>query len=283
VSARRERYRHRPSWEAAAVAEEVLAGGVANAGAVVRVDDNVLRPTNPHTATIHRFLGHLRAQGFDAAPEVVGLEADGRERLTFIEGDVPCPPFPLWSQSDAVLASTAALLARFHAASASFVCSSGMTWSTEMADPGVQGEATVICHNDVCPENVVYRQGVAVALLDFDLAAPGRPLYDLAQLAKMCVPLDTAEDAGRLGRGSLDPVARLRIVADAYGLPPGRAGFLEVLNEAVAVGGAFVARRVAEGDAAFISMWNQMGGAARYERRRLWFARNHNRFLDALG
>ncbi|HEY7946281.1 MAG TPA: aminoglycoside phosphotransferase family protein [Acidimicrobiales bacterium] len=265
------------------MAEEILPGGVGNAGSVVRVGTDVLRPTNPHTATIHRLLRHLRAEGFDGVPEVVGVEADGRERLRFIEGEVPIPPFPAWSQTDDILASTAALLARFHRASATLRAAPGETWSTEVADPGRSGGPTVICHNDVCQENVVYRHGVAVALLDFDFAAPGRPLYDLAQLAKMCVPLDTPEDAARWGRGSLDAVARLRVVADGYGLPPGRAEFVQVLHEAIAVGGAFVARRVADGDEAFVAMWKQMGGQARYDRRRVWFERHRRHFLAALG
>ena len=119
----------------------------------------------------------------------------------------------------AVLATTAALLRQFHDAQRGFVAPAGTTWSDELADP--QG-GPVICHNDVCPENVVHRAGGVVALLDFDFAAPGRREYDVAQLAKMCVPLDTAEDAARLGRGSLDPFARLRVVADHYGLPADR-------------------------------------------------------------
>ena len=57
---------------------EVLQGGVGNAGAVVRVGPHVLRPTNPHSPTIHALLRHVRAVGFDAAPEVVAIEADGR-------------------------------------------------------------------------------------------------------------------------------------------------------------------------------------------------------------
>ena len=48
--------------------EVVLHGGVANVGAVVRVGDHVLRPSNPHTADIHRFLTDLRDAGFDGVP-----------------------------------------------------------------------------------------------------------------------------------------------------------------------------------------------------------------------
>ena len=182
---------------------EVLHGGIANAGSVVRVGPHVLRPTNPHTATIHALLAHVRAAGFDGVPEVVGLEPDGRERLVHIPGDVPIPPFPKWSQTDEVLASTARLLRRFHDATVGFVPPPDATWSNEMADPA---GGDVFCHNDVCPENVVYRDGEAVALLDFDFAAPGSRAYDVACFARMCVPIDTDEDAARTGRAGLDPV-----------------------------------------------------------------------------
>ncbi len=94
----------------------------------------------------------------------------------FIPGEVAVPPYPDWFQTDDVLASIADLLRRFHAAGRSFDPAGG-TWSDEMADP-VGGP--IVVHNDVCPENVVFRDGVAVGLLDFDFAAPGRPVYDLA-------------------------------------------------------------------------------------------------------
>ena len=56
-----------------------------------------------------------------------------------------------------------------------------------------------MCHNDVCPENVVLRDGIAVALLDFEFAAAGRPVYDLALLARLCVPIGDDFDQARLG------------------------------------------------------------------------------------
>ncbi|HET6953434.1 MAG TPA: hypothetical protein VFI47_23855, partial [Acidimicrobiales bacterium] len=130
--------------------EEELAGGVANAGQVVRVGEHVLRPANPQSRVIHAFLSALRAAGFEGAPLPLGID-DGRERLVFIEGDVPVPPYPAWAQADTALASTAALLARFHAASQAFD-PTALTWSTEMADPA---GGAIVCHNDVCLENVV--------------------------------------------------------------------------------------------------------------------------------
>jgi hypothetical protein len=256
--------------------EEVLHGGVGNAGLVVRIGEVTHRPAGAHSPTVHALLAHVRAAGFDGVPEPLGI-VDRREQLRFVPGDVPCPPFPAWSQTDAALASTAALLRRFHDATVGFVASDD-AWDRELADPRT---GDVICHNDVCPENVVYRNGVAVALLDFDFAAPGRRAFDLASLARMCVPIDTDDDAALTGRRGLDPFTRLRVVADAYGLED-RVELVDALAEQMRGGGAFVRRRVDAGDPAFTEMWNKMGGAARYRRRERWFDTHRSRFLDAL-
>lgn len=263
------------------VEPEVLAGGVGNAGAVVRVGEHVLRPLSEHARGIHALLAHVRAAGLDGVPELVAVEGD-RERLAFIPGEVPVVPFPAWSQADAVLASTTALLRRYHDATVGFVPPPGTTWSDEMADPD-PGPDAVICHDDVCPENVVFRDGQAVALLDFEFAAPGRREWDLAALARMWVPIDTDEDAARTGRAGLDPFSRLRVVADAYGLDDaGRIALLDRLSEQVDQAGGFVRRRVEAGEPAFVAMWAQMGGQERYDRRARWFAAERHHFLEAL-
>jgi hypothetical protein len=104
----------------------------------------------------------------------------------FIDGEVPVAPYPDWSQSDTALASIARLLRGLHDAAGGFD-PQGLTWDDALADPA---GGTLVCHNDVEPSNVVFRDGIAVALLDFEFAAPGRPIYDLAQLARLCVPID---------------------------------------------------------------------------------------------
>lgn len=157
--------------------EEQLAGGVANAGQVSREKDHVLRPSNPYSRSIHKFSSTLGAAGFEGASVPIALQDDGRERLVYMEGDVPLPPYPVWAQSEDALGS----ITELHRASFLFDFA-GLEWSDELADP-VGGP--VVCHNDVCLENVVFRHGVAVGLIDFDFAAPGRPAYDLAQFAHM--------------------------------------------------------------------------------------------------
>lgn len=256
-----------------------MSGGVANAGAVTRVGRHVLRPSNPHTQSIHRFLSTLAATGFPGASVPTGIDTDGRERLEYIEGDVPIPPYPAWAQRDVALASVAALMRRFHDASRSFDPTDS-TWSDEMAD---SAGGPLVCHNDVCLENVVFRDGVAIGLVDFDFAAPGRAAYDVAQMARMCVPIDDDVNASRLGWYPADRPGRLRLVADAYGLDAASRGdLLAILSDSIDRGGEFVRRRVDAGDPGFVKMWNDMGGTERFDRRRRWWAERRDRFADAL-
>jgi len=209
----------------------------------------------------------------------IEIKNDGRERLRFIDGDVPIPPYPRWAQSNGALISIATLLLEFHRASA-LVTAHLQTWSDELADP-LGG--MVVCHNDVCLENVVFRDGVAVGLLDFDFAAPGRPLYDLAQFARMCVPIDDEFSADRLGWNISDNPARLRTVADAYELATeARHDLINILDHSMNRGEDFVRRRVVAGDANFIRMLEEMGGIERYERRRLWWESRRGEFVAAL-
>jgi aminoglycoside phosphotransferase (APT) family kinase protein len=185
------------------------------------------------------------------------------------------------------LATAAALMRRLHDVSVRYVPPPGATWSTEMADPDaaeVPADELVICHNDVCLENLVYRNQVAVGLLDFDFAAPGRRLHDLAVFARMNVPIDTDDDARLLGRaGPFDAPRRLRIVADAYGLPPDRSAFIDALAQGVQRGGQFLQRRLDEGNEAFRAMVETTGGMAKFDRRRAWFAAHRDDLAAALG
>ena len=260
--------------------EERLHGGVANAGAVVRVGVHVLRPSNSHSTSIHRMLRSLADAGFAGASVPVGIDPDGRERLVFIPGDVAIPPYPSWVQSDAALGSIARLLRRMHDVSTTVAVDLDSTWSGEMADPLSQ---EVFCHNDVCLENVVFRDGVAIGLLDFDFAAPGRREFDLASFVRMCLPIDEVEPAARLGWMTADRPSRLRLVCDEYGLDvPGRARLLACLDESIARDGEFVRRHVEAGEVAFIEMWESMGGQERYDRRRRWWAEARVDFEAAL-
>ena len=221
----------------------------------------------------------MRYAGFAGASLPVGVDEDGRERLVFIDGDVPVVPYPDWSQSDTALASIARLLRGLHDAARGFD-PQRFTWNDALADP--EG-GTLVCHNDVELSNVVFRDGVAVALLDFEFAAPGRPVYDLAQLARLCVPIDDVVDQARMGWRPADQPARLRLVADAYGLDRNsRAELLTAMNDAIDRVEAAVRRRVDAGDPNSIATVKRTGGMEKYDRRRRWWTDHHDQFAAAL-
>ena len=259
---------------------EQLEGGVANAGMVVRDGDVVLRPAPPNASTLHRLLDHLVSKGFPA-PEPLDSRQDGREALRFIPGEVSVPPYPEpWVRSDSTLIEVGRFLRSYHEAVEGFVPTADAEWSSELADPS---GGTLICHNDVCIENVVFEGGRTVGLLDFDFAAPGRPVWDLVMTARYWVPLLDPISADATGRGDLDVLARARILADAYGLEEAdRGSFGSVLMEIEAVAFDFVLGRIERGETAFIRMWDELGGETRYQRKMAWLESQLPRFETAL-
>ena len=261
------------------VDNQPLQGGITNAGAVWREGAHVVRPAGPQSRAVHAFLESIRRAGFDGVPRPVCIDADGRERLVFIAGDVPRVPYPAWCQTAEALASVARLLRRFHDAAVGFD-SSRFAWNGDLADPA---GGTIVCHNDLEPSNVVFDHGVAVAMLDFEFAAPGRAVYDLAVLARMWVPIDHDIDRDRVGWFVDDLPARLRLVADAYGLGHGeRIGLLGAIGDAMDRVEAAVRAGVAAGHMGTVELWNRSGGATRFERRRRWWDEHNELFAAAL-
>ena len=257
--------------------EEPLAGGMGNRGEVRRVGNTVRRPVGDHSQPVSLLLEHLAAEDFPA-PVPIGRDHGGRETFEWIEGDVPVPPYPTWSLTDDALASVGRLLRRYHEAVSSFAPPPHLPWSDELADPC---GGPIVCHNDVCPENVVFRNGEAIALLDFDLAAPGRPVWDLAHTARMWIPLRPPELADE--RSHLDPFHRLAVLTAGYGLDSREH---QPLVDAIATGKhlatRFVERRVRAGQPAFVEAWEQRRGKAGDERLIAWLKQNRGAFLQAL-
>jgi hypothetical protein len=255
--------------------DEPLGGGMANPGAVFRRGDSVIRPAPPTWLALHRFLDGLRAEGFVGAPVPTGPVADGREELEFLPGEVPIDPDLDWVDDEPILSSVGTLLRRYHAAAGGVAFDPAAPWSTELADP--QG-GPLLCHNDVCHSNVVFRERNAVAVIDWDFAAPGRPAWDLAMTAWYWVPMRPDTD----GDG-LDRFRRLRLLADAYGLPRDeRPDFLSVMEEAVGVCRSSMARRVSNGERPFVESLERHGGWSRWDRIQAWLADRREQFTDAL-
>lgn len=261
--------------------EQILGGGLANHGQVVKRGDTVERPAPPHAAALHTYLRALHEAGFDGVPEPKELSGE-REVLSFVRGDVAIPPYPEWSRGEDVLTSVGQLLRRMHDATAD-VPIPDAKWPTEFADPGAgEAERLVLCHNDTCLENIVFRDGRAVALIDFDFAAPGRPLWDLAMCAWYWVPMVPQAIAAVEGLDGMDSAARLRILVDAYGLDDAdRRALLELFAPAVTVMQTFMKARVAAGDPVFTEV-DAERDPMRYAKILAWLEDQHETFLAAL-
>ena len=166
--------------------EEVpLGGGWVNVGAVVRVGDTVRRPRCANSPFVHEFLIGLERVGFDGAPRFLGIDDRGREILSLLPGE------PMPNEHDPTadeLRSAAELLRRFHAAA-----------------PGV-------VHGDPGQWNMLWVEGRATALVDFDGARRGAPLEDVGYLAWKALRL------GPAGQSAVQQRPRLAILADAYGI-----------------------------------------------------------------
>lgn len=155
----------RPAATSPAAALQPLTGGRVTAG-VVRIGDTVRRPVAGDRNFQRSCLRHLEAVGFDGTPRFLGIDDAGREMLSFIPGEVPSD---LGHYDDGQLRAAAALLRRFHDATADFA--------------GCRDRGFVACHNDWAPTNAVFRHGLPVALIDFDTLAPGLRLWDLGYSA----------------------------------------------------------------------------------------------------
>jgi hypothetical protein len=191
-------------------ADDPLPGGFVTA--VVRVGDTVRREPSGNSEFAHAVLGWFEQHGWEAAPRFLGTDELGREVLSFVEGHVAWEPSqPSSVTSDASLGRVAELVREFH----------DLTAGTPLA-----AGREVICHNDLAPKNTVYRDSgtglMPVAFIDWDLAAPGERMHDIAHVCWQYLGL---------GPGVADPAAasgRMRLICDAYGLP-GRGRLLETI------------------------------------------------------
>ena len=180
--------------------EEPLPGGAVTA--VTRAGNTVRRAPPQDPAFVRALLRLFERRGWDGAPRFLGTDERGREVLSFLDGHVAWQPVQPPSVTEpASLARAAELVREFH----------DLTAGTPLA-----AGCEVVCHNDLAPQNTVYRDAGAglrpVAFIDWDIAGPGARIHDLAHVCWQYVGL---------GPGIADATAagqRMRLICDAYGM-----------------------------------------------------------------
>ncbi|WP_240798900.1 phosphotransferase [Streptomyces sp. H23] len=130
------------------------------------------------------------------------MDEEGREVLSYLAGHVAWESRqPAAVSSDESLVAVARLTREFH----------DLTAGTELA-----GEHEVVCHNDLSPKNTVYRlvggELRPVGFIDWDLAAPGSRIHDVAHVCWQYLGLGPAMVDVR------EAARRMRLIADSYEL-----------------------------------------------------------------
>jgi hypothetical protein len=256
--------------------EVTLVGGLSNHGRVVRIGDTVRRPQRPTSPAIHGLLRHLADVGFTGAPRFLGVDEQGREVLSYVPGTAITPPYPAWALTDEALVSVAHLVRDYHRAVSTFD-QSPYVWPVPPPPP-FAGE--LISHNDLNLDNIVFRDGRAVSLIDFDLASPGCRVWDVAGAARLWAPLrpDRYIDDARRGWA----MSRFRVFVDSYGLTDvDRVRLVSAVLENHEWSYDIVGVAAANGHAAFSDYW--AGGAMeRAHTTRQWYLDNADVLTDVL-
>ena len=177
---------------------EVPLGGGRTSHGVARVGGTVRRLPTPNSEFVRLLLRHLASRDFGSAPVSLGTDSAGRDVFSFVEGEVPAN---LEFHGDETLCHAARLIRRFHDLAAELVA------SPCAAAAGIE----TVCHNDLSPCNFVFREGVPVALIDFDAASPGSRLHDLGYAAWLWL------DLGSPSVGVAEQARRLALFLAAYG------------------------------------------------------------------
>lgn len=232
---------------------EPLTGGNVSQG-VVRVGDTVRRPVGPWTVAVHALLTHLHEVGFRAAPRPLGFDDQGREVLTYLPGAVVWPDRFALLDPDRALVRVARLIREFHDAVAGFTPPADARWQRLM--PAEGGDIDLIAHHDLAPWNLVVDGERSWAFIDWDTAAPGSRLWDLAYAAHGFVPLSADPHWQRTDAG-----ARLRTLVDAYGLDEeDRRRLVPLLGRRTRAMAEFLRERAAQGEQPWARLWAEGHG-----------------------
>lgn len=239
---------------------EPLTGGSETEG-IVRIGDTVRRPLGPFSLTVQAYLAHLRAAGFTGAPLPFGVDEQGREVLSFVPGEVHRHPLPPEAAGDDVLVALARLIRALHEASAGWEPPPGAVWGGTPASQGrITEQAELVSHRDYATGNVVFRDGLPAALIDFDLARPTTRLYDIANALWFWAPLRSGDPRDRPpALAEADIPHRVAVFADAYGMTARQRARLAPLAVDIARRYHEDSRASAELDPVWRKMWEDGG------------------------
>lgn len=188
--------------------------GQGSVNSVKRFGDSVVRPLGPWSSAVHGLLNHLNAVGFRYAPKVLSADHEQKtETLSYIDGEAAMRPWPPCLLGDDGIKEIALMLREYHNVVADYVPESGAVWRV----PDVHWkEGMIVRHADLGPWNMIWMASDLVGLIDWDMAEPGYPIEDVAQVAWYCLPLRTPERCSDAGVESALLNKRLSVLCQTY-------------------------------------------------------------------
>lgn len=193
---------------------------------IVIRDGVVRRPAMPWSATVQSLLSHLHGLGLPV-PEPLGFD-DRFEFVSFLPGDAGEDVWP-HQLGLAGVRSAGALLRAVHDGSRTWTADVDAVWAPTTAPAGL---GPVICHGDPKPGNMVWRDGRAIGLFDWDAARPADPMDDVAYALDYLVPVNA--DATQLQCRGFSSVPDRRARAEALLAGYGWTSDVDVVDVAMA-------------------------------------------------
>lgn len=237
--------------------EERLSGG--NVSIVYKKGNHVYRTRKDGSEHVHRLLKHLEANGISGVPRFVGIDEQGREILTYLEGETGDYPLKAYMWSDETIQAAARLMRQLHDATAD------VEWPSDWHPlDNTPQPFEVICHNDFAVYNTIFHEGKVAGVIDFDLAAPGPRAWDIVYTLYTFVPLSRRHqtESGKVVHYEAerdDAIYRKRVTLflEAYGWEDSTSELLAVLLLRIEALDLLIARKASEGDVAFQKMMDE--------------------------
>lgn len=264
-----------------------LLGGDITEG-LVRIENTIRRPHQPQSPAVVCYLAHLASVGFTGVPRWHGRDDKGRDVFDYIEGTVPGTPPEPWAVTNQAVSEIAMLLRRLHDASESFAPPPDAQWFGQHLQvklpPDLErlyDKPELISHCDVTPQNVVFRDGHPVALIDFDMTRPTTRLLDVLDTATWWVPLVHPADRAPAFDGC-DVPTRLRAFLDSYDLDQERRSqFLDLAHRAARRSWYLMEATAEQNGGGWARMWAD-GVGYWLRRRQEWLDDEHDALAAAI-
>lgn len=197
------------------MAEDLLPNN--NHRPISRDKDKVHRPTEFWQPAVHDLLMYLESINYLYSPRVFKNDEKGREVLSYIDGESGKAG---WAQiiSDEGLRKYAKFLRAYHDAVADYKPSEELEWAN--GQKGLK-PGQILCHGDFGPWNIVWKNGEPVGLIDWDLAHPNTPEYDILYALEYSAPFrdDKATIEWHHFKSIPDRRHRIHVFMEAYGAP----------------------------------------------------------------